>query len=237
MKFNIDDYKGKYVMHCKTKEEAEDFCRYLDSIGQKWEYGISYIRKTFWNNWESETAYDFNSADFGRVSDYKNNGYKILEWSNFMNDTKGNERIDKVFDILGVEPFEEFFIADEEYAGVKYYIDYDLKIYAMRSDSDFGIEEERSDIIILDILKNKLKIQKINKPTKKEQLAIDYAKTCGCKYLTKNRSGKISAFDTKPFKIGSMWVCKGEGYTAGLQIGIPISFINWDDEEPYYIGD
>lgn len=29
MKFNIDDYKGKYVMHCKTEEEAIDFANYL----------------------------------------------------------------------------------------------------------------------------------------------------------------------------------------------------------------
>lgn len=34
MRFNIEDYKGKYVMHCKTEEEAEDFCIYLDSIGR-----------------------------------------------------------------------------------------------------------------------------------------------------------------------------------------------------------
>ena len=26
MKFNIDDYKGEYAMHCKTEEEAKDFC-------------------------------------------------------------------------------------------------------------------------------------------------------------------------------------------------------------------
>lgn len=151
-----------------------------------------------------------------------------------MNDTKGNERIDKVFDILGVEPFEEFFIADEEYAGVKYYIDYDLKIYAMRSDSDFGIEEERSDIIILDILKNKLKIQKIYKPTKKEQLAIDYAKALGCKWIAKDREDSIYAFTEKPHKMETVWDIENGKYYV---IQIPISFIHWDDEEPYYIGD
>ena len=32
MKFNIDDYKGKYVMHCKTKEEVESFRKYLSSV-------------------------------------------------------------------------------------------------------------------------------------------------------------------------------------------------------------
>ena len=29
MKFNFDDYKGKYVMHCKTREEARSFCDYF----------------------------------------------------------------------------------------------------------------------------------------------------------------------------------------------------------------
>jgi len=32
MKFNIDDYKGNYVMHCKSLEEATDFCNYLDNV-------------------------------------------------------------------------------------------------------------------------------------------------------------------------------------------------------------
>lgn len=27
MKFNINNYKGKYVMRCKTKEEAVDLMR------------------------------------------------------------------------------------------------------------------------------------------------------------------------------------------------------------------
>ena len=115
-----------------------------------------------------------------------------------------------------------------------YRIDDNLKLHCSTLHNEY-VERDSSNAIIIDILRGKKII--IPTPTEKEQLAIDYAKTCGCKYLTKNRSGKISAFDTKPFKIGSMWVCKGEGYTAGLQIGIPISFINWDDEEPYYIGD
>ena len=230
MKFNIDDYKGKYVMHCKTEEEVRSFCDYLRRAKNRKGYSVySHI-----DLFKSKTAYNFNNGTVGDVDFYSSSGYTVLEWSNFMNDTKGNERIDKVFDILGVEPFEEFFIADEEYVGVKYYIDYDLKIYAMPSDSDFGMEEERSDIIILDILKNKLKIQRIYKPTKKEQLAIDYARALGCKWIAKDYEGWISGFTEKPHKSIKIWNTKnGELYP----INIPISFIHWDDEEPYYIGD
>ena len=235
MKFNIDDYKGKYVMHCKTEEEARSFYDYLRRARNCKGCSIYGHIDLF----QSKTAYNFNNGTFGDVDYYSSSGYTVLEWSKFMNDTKGNdtkgnERIDKVFDILGVEPFEEFFIADEEYAGVKYYIDYDLKIYAMPSDSDFGMEEERSDIIILDILKNKLKIQRIYKPTKKEQLAIDYARALGCKWIAKDKGDLFYAFIEKPHKTTAVWeVENGEYYV----INIPISFIRWDDEEPYYIGD
>ena len=229
MKFNIDDYKGKYVMHCKTEEECLSFCDYLSRARNRKGHSVcSHI-----DFFKSKTAYNFNEGLVGDVDFYSSAGYTVLEWSNFMNDTKGNERIDKVFDILGVEPFEEFLITNDEYAGVKYYIDYDLKIYAMPSDSDFGMEEERSDIIILDILKNKLKIQKIYKPTKKERLAIDYAKALGCKWIAKDKDGLIYAVTEKPHKMTAIWTIEnGENY----EIQIPISFIHWDDEEPYYIG-
>lgn len=39
MKFNIDDYKGKYVMHCKTKEEAEVFYTYQYRNQEKYNGG------------------------------------------------------------------------------------------------------------------------------------------------------------------------------------------------------
>lgn len=228
MKFNIDDYKGKYVMHCKTKEEAEDFCRYLDSIGRKWKYGISYIRKTFWNNWESETAYDFNSADFGRVIDYKNNGYKILEWSDFMNDTKTKKkRIDKVFEILGVKPNK--CIKIKGCIGL-YRIDDNLKLHCSALSNEC-VDRNSSNAIIIDILRGEKII--IPAPTEKEQLAIDYARALGCKWIAKDKDGLIYAFTEKPHKMTTIWTIEnGENY----EIQIPISFIHWDDEEPYYIG-
>lgn len=43
MTFNLNDYKGEYVMRCKTKEEAESFCRFLHQNGRKWSSGDSYL--------------------------------------------------------------------------------------------------------------------------------------------------------------------------------------------------
>lgn len=85
MKFNIDDYKGKYVMHCKTEEEAKDFLFYLDSIGKKWCGGQSYLVRTHWKFYKSDTVYYFNSGEYADVDFATQYKYKILEWSDFMN--------------------------------------------------------------------------------------------------------------------------------------------------------
>lgn len=85
MKFNIDDYKGKYVMHCKTKEEAKDFCNYLHSIGKRWCDSTSYLDYTEWNNRKEGTCYNFNVGCCCDLDFYRSKNYTILEWSDFMN--------------------------------------------------------------------------------------------------------------------------------------------------------
>ena len=91
-KFNVDDYKGKYVMHCKTEEEAKDFCRVLHEAGRKWSSGDSYAKETYWNvdsifttlGWVgSERYYYFNEGTFSIKPEFCTN-HTILEWSDFM---------------------------------------------------------------------------------------------------------------------------------------------------------
>ena len=91
MKFNIEDYKGDFVMHCKTEEEAKDFCRYLDSVGRKWcdgtKYwcdGTKYTEMTYWNFDKDKTCYDFNLGVYDSIEYFYNKKYQILEWSDFM---------------------------------------------------------------------------------------------------------------------------------------------------------
>ena len=84
MKFNINDYKGNYVMHCKTEAEAKDFCRYLNSVGRKWCGDKSYLEKTCYHDYCSDTVYYFNVGTYGSKKHIKEN-YTILEWSDFMN--------------------------------------------------------------------------------------------------------------------------------------------------------
>lgn len=85
MKFIINDYEGKYVMHCKTEEEAKDFCNYLHSIGRKWSDGNSYSIRTCWSIYGSDTAYNFNMGSYADTDCYEEQHYTILEWEDFMN--------------------------------------------------------------------------------------------------------------------------------------------------------
>ena len=85
MKFNIDNYKGKYVMHCKTEEEARSFCDYLHKLGRKWNSGSSYKRETMWGCFKNDVTYYFNEDMYGSIRSAEKDGYAILEWSDFMN--------------------------------------------------------------------------------------------------------------------------------------------------------
>lgn len=70
-------------MHCKTEEEAKDFCRQMHGHGMKWRTGKSYMEKTNYEKYKGETCY----TGFGMFSSYRyynSEGYEILEWSDYM---------------------------------------------------------------------------------------------------------------------------------------------------------
>lgn len=85
MNFNIENYKGKYVMHCKTERESKDFCNYLHSIGRTWRSGVTYSSLSYWDIYKHSTCYDFNEGESSYKDYYKNKGFIILEWEDFMN--------------------------------------------------------------------------------------------------------------------------------------------------------
>ena len=87
MKFDINNYKDKYVMHCKTEEEAREFCDYLHSVGEKWTTGDSYKNHNNWKIYKEDTCYSFNKGSFADIEYFTRFEYTILEWSDF----KANE--------------------------------------------------------------------------------------------------------------------------------------------------
>ena len=77
------DKNNKIAVHCKTEEEAKDFCKQMHEHGLKWCNGYSYILKTYYETYEKRTCY----IGYGRYSNYDyfiEQGYKILEWSDYM---------------------------------------------------------------------------------------------------------------------------------------------------------
>lgn len=85
-KFNWNEFKNagnKIAVHCKTAEEAVDFCKQMHEHGMKWCTGNSYMEKTNYKEYKGETCY----IGFGMFSSYRyynSVGYEILEWGDYM---------------------------------------------------------------------------------------------------------------------------------------------------------
>ena len=83
MKFDFDKYPGKYVMHCKTEEEAKEFCKVMHDAGRTWFSGTPYLPCTMWDWHNEKTVYYFNEGGYGFTDGPITQNYTILEWSDF----------------------------------------------------------------------------------------------------------------------------------------------------------
>lgn len=82
--FDFNAWKGREVcMHCKTSEEAEDFCNEMHKAGLKWRSGISYLETSCSNSYRGFLCYFFNEGVYDSVGYAKDSGYRILEWSDY----------------------------------------------------------------------------------------------------------------------------------------------------------
>lgn len=85
-KFNWDEFKNtknKIAVHCKTEEEAKDFCRQMHGQGMKWRNGESYLKNTNYDMHNEETCY-YGDGEHSSLDFAENYNYKILEWSDYM---------------------------------------------------------------------------------------------------------------------------------------------------------
>ena len=83
--------------------------------------------------------------------------------------------------------------------------------------------------------------------TENDKIAIAYARACGFKWLAVDKNGDCAAYVTKPRKPTETacgvpsweeidcWVTSENPFYQYLLI--KISFLSWEDEEPFYIGD
>lgn len=85
-KFNWEEFKdknNKITVHCKTEEEANDFCNQMHEHGLRWCTGQTYLEGTKYNGFKTKTCYS-NSGRYCNKDYYIENDYKILEWSDYM---------------------------------------------------------------------------------------------------------------------------------------------------------
>lgn len=84
--FNWEEFmdgNNKIAVHCKTEEEAKDFCKQMHEHGLKWINGDLYMKKTNYGIYPGISCYNADGKCSGL--DYaEERGYKILEWSDYM---------------------------------------------------------------------------------------------------------------------------------------------------------
>lgn len=85
-KFNWNEFKNKdnkIAVHCKTEEEAVDFCKQMHEHGMKWNGGFSYLDYTNYRIYREGTCY-IAKGEYCFKNYYEKKGYTILEWSDYM---------------------------------------------------------------------------------------------------------------------------------------------------------
>lgn len=150
------------------------------------------------------------------------------------------DRSDEIFNMLGIKPMEKFRIKtlreyeQKEYDGI-FYISSDLVAYY---NNGIACKDYTDYTVLPKLLSGSFKIIKglstknIN-PTPEEQTVIDYCKLCGYKYLAKDKIGEIWAYKEKPVKREAMWLDIDD--KGIMEINYNLSFLSWDDEEPWVI--
>lgn len=140
---------------------------------------------------------------------------------------------EKVFELLGIEPEEEFKITSP-------FLEKDEKNYLYRLKNNMVVEYKdgygrwNPDWTILPkMLSGEIIIKKIIIPTGNEQIAINYARLLGHNWIAKDEDGTVFAYTEKPCKDNGGW---SRDDCSASQIEYNISFISYNDDEPYYIG-
>ena len=97
--FNIKNYdnyaENDIAMHCKTPTQAKLFLKYLDSIGETWCSGKSYLEESNWEIYGKDTIYYFKEKTFEDIESAKIKNVKILECTDFVFEMNKNGYINK----------------------------------------------------------------------------------------------------------------------------------------------
>lgn len=89
----------KFCMHCRTEEEAEDFCDVMNKAGLRWSSGNSYLSWSCFEPYKEQTCYCFNEGTYDSTMYAMLKGYTILEWSDYRSTEPLKEEQEKTMEL------------------------------------------------------------------------------------------------------------------------------------------
>ena len=178
--FELENYKGKYVMHCKTEKEAEEFLDVLQRNKRTWMSGDSYSQFNNWDIYKSETCYDFNKGRYSSREYLENEGYTVLEWEDFKV-FRGREDLENGM-VVELKNKDRFIVHNESLLSEKLLISlklYDIDLNCKESVYKDGLSIEKvymSDPFNLNDFKKDYALLKIWERKKATELTIEEIK-------------------------------------------------------------
>ena len=193
------DCEKKLAIHCDSEWKAKQLLRAFHKMGKHWRDGKSYLDKSCWEVYYEETCYSNNGGYDGLdwLTEHYDAVYEfegvylpndediataMAKLKKVINSVYGLTSVKKVFDILGVEPNEEFKIKHKDAIYVphyKYKIDEELYVW-FRVNSHWS----RSCIDLAEFITGTYEIIKLPKKKKLRDLTLEdykkYYKYCNC---------------------------------------------------------
>lgn len=108
------------AIHCDTEEKANILLKAFDKMGKKWCDGSSYLKYNLWGEYKEGTCYS-NEGMYCYKKHYLGMNYKIYEFEEVeLGGRTMNDNVKKIFEMLGVKPYEEFKFKDDKNKEPKY---------------------------------------------------------------------------------------------------------------------
>lgn len=104
----------KLAIHCDTEEKANILLKAFDKMGKKWNSSTLYTKESNYEWYEEKTCYS-NKGFFCSNEIYSAMNFKIYEFEEVeLGGRTMNDNAKKIFEMLGIEPNQEFKIKDDK---------------------------------------------------------------------------------------------------------------------------
>lgn len=81
--FKFKNFPSDCALRCKTEVQAQTYCKYMNSIGERWSNGGYYKDTTNWNFYGEHTVYEPRRNLFSSYGAAFGEDFKILEFTDF----------------------------------------------------------------------------------------------------------------------------------------------------------